>query len=216
MFLTLLITGCGSEKTPDEIVSDDILRIGTDPNYPPFEVTDPQTGRLEGFDIDLITEICQTTGLKAQFVMKPFDCLISGLIDRQYDVAISALTITSRRVAMIDFSKPYYVSGQIIAVPQDDSLIITIYDLTGKRVGVQSGSTGEIMARGIDGLHVFSYDSIGEAFVDMTTGHLDAILNDWPTTQAYIKQHDAARTVGEILTAEQYCIAFSKGDSELL
>ncbi len=46
-----------------------------------------------------------------------------------------------------------------------------------------------MMAQKTEGLEVFSYDNIGAAFIDMSNGNLDAVLNDYPTTQAYIRSH---------------------------
>jgi len=209
------ISGCGEEKKTDESTRT-VLRIGTDATYPPFETIAPETGEPSGFDIDLITEICRTNNWKPEFIVTPFDGIIPGLMARKYDLVISAMTITERRAAVIDFSYPYYLAGQTVAVPTDDSSIHGIDDLTGKRVGVQLGTTGEIMAKKIDGVHVYSYDNIGAAFIDMDNGNLDAILNDFPTTRAYIDRHQTARTVGDLLSQEFYGMAVRRGDTALL
>ena len=193
-----------------------VLRIGTDATYPPFEVVDSETGEPTGFDMDLIRLVCRRNGWQPEVVVTPFDGIIPGLNGRKYDAVISAMTITPQRSAVIDFSRPYYRAGQTIAVPLDDTLIQGVDDLVGKRVGVQLGTTGELMAKRMDGLHVTSFDNIGAAFIDMGNGNLDAVLNDFPTTQAYIKSHARAKTVGPLLSTEYYGIAVRKGDSTLL
>ncbi len=193
-----------------------VLRIGTDATYPPFETVDTETGKPTGFDISLITAICELNGWKPEFIVTPFDGIIPGLRNKKYDVVISAMTITPERAAVVNFSDPYYLAGQTIAVPLDDSLIQTIEDLVGKKVGVQLGTTGELMAKRSDGLQVFSFDNIGAAFIDMSNGNLDAVLNDFPTTQAYINKHKTAKTVGNILSTEYYGMAVRKGDDQLL
>ena len=126
------------------------------------------------------------------------------------------MTITPERAAVVDFTDPYYLAGQTIAVPLDDSVTLSVDDLPGKRVGVQLGTTGELMAKKIDGIHVFSFDNIGAAFIDMANGNLDAVLNDFPTTQSYISKHGTAKTVGPILSTEYYGMAVRKGDTGLL
>lgn len=200
--------GTGAKRT--------VLRIGTDATYPPFETVDPETGRPSGFDIDLISALCAANKWKPEFIVTPFDGIIPGLRSKKYDVVISAMTITPERAAVVDFTDPYYLAGQTIAVPLDDTLIKGVDDLVGKRVGVQLGTTGELMAKKMDGLHVFSFDNIGAAFIDMANGNLDAVLNDFPTSRAYINKHGTAKTVGEILSTEYYGIAVRKGDQELL
>ena len=214
--IVVLITSllsCGGAS--DSSAKRTVLRIGTDATYPPFETVDVETGKPSGFDIDLITLVCEVNGWKPEFIVTPFDGMIPGLQGKKYDVAISAMTITPERAAAVDFSEPYYLAGQTIAVPLEENNIGKPEDLKGKRVGVQLGTTGEMMAKRIAEAQVFSFDNIGAAFLDMANGHLDAVLNDFPTTRAYIKSHATAKTVGEILSKEQYGIALRKGEAEL-
>jgi polar amino acid transport system substrate-binding protein len=216
--LIVMVTGCGSSETDDGVspAKRTVLRIGTDATYPPFEMVATESGQPAGFDIDLITEICVVNGWRPEFIVTPFDGIIPGLTGDKYDVVISAMTITANRAAVVDFSDPYYLAGQTIAVPLNDTSIAGVDDLIGQRVGVQLGTTGELMAKEIDGLQVFSYDNIGAAFIDMDNGNLDAVLNDFPTTQAYINRQGKARTVGEILSTEHYGMAVKQGSAELL
>lgn len=210
----LFVAGCGGGKGGDG--KQTVLRIGTDATYPPFETINTDTGQPAGFDIDLITKICDINSWKPEFVVTPFDGIIPGLTGGKYDVVISSMTITPERAAVVDFSEPYYLAGQSIAVPLDNTTIKGLANIDGKRVGVQLGTTGEMMAQKTPGIQVFSYDNIGAAFIDMSNGHLDAVLNDYPTTQAYIRSHGGAKTVGEILSKEYYGIAVRKGDAQLL
>jgi len=214
--LIISVFSCGKNDEQPIWKTESILRIGTDATYPPFEMVNTDTGLPEGFDIDIMKAICKINGWKPEFIITPFDGIISGLKGEKYDCIISAMTITSQRQVIVDFSDSYYLAGQVIAVPPDDSTIHTVDDLKGKKVGVQLGTTGEKMAESLPGALVFSFDNIGAAFIDMENGRIDAILNDWPTTDEYIKLKGTAKTVGEILSKEYYGIAVRKGDSELL
>ena len=211
----LLTIGCSKQEEAGE-ANRTVLRIGTDATYPPFETVNTETGQPEGFDIDLMTAICRVNGWKPEFIVTPFDGIIPGLTNHKYDAVISAMTITAQRSAVVNFSHPYYAAGQTIAVPLFDSTIQGAADLRGKRVVVQLGTTGEMMAKRMEGLEVFSYDNIGAAFIDMANGNLDAVLNDYPTTRRYIKVHNDAKTVGDILSSEYYGIAVRPADTDLL
>jgi polar amino acid transport system substrate-binding protein len=213
--LLVLLTGCADKKEPPES-GRTVLRVGTDATYPPFEMINTETGKPQGFDIDLMDAICQVEGWTPEFVVTPFDGIIAGLTNHKYDAVISAMTITPQRSVVVDFSHPYYAAGQTIAVPLTDSTTKSTADLRGKRVGVQLGTTGELMAKRLEGVEVFSYDNIGAAFIDMANGNLDAVLNDYPTTLRYIKVHHDAKTVGKLLSSEFYGIAVRKNDSGLL
>lgn len=213
LFAGVVLQSCGGGN--DNPARRTALRIGTDATYPPFETVDVATGKPSGFDIDLITLVCEINGWTPEFIVTPFDGMIPGLQAKKYDVAISAMTITPERAAAVDFSEPYYLAGQTIAVPLAENNISKPEDLKGKKVGVQLGTTGEMMAKRIEGADVYSFENIGAAFIDMANGNLDAVLNDFPTTQAYIRSHGTAKTVGEILSKEQYGIAIRKGEAEL-
>ncbi len=209
-----LASGCGQEQLENPM-DRTVLTIGTDATYPPFELVDSRTGTPTGFDIDLVSEVCARNGWTPEFIVTPFDGIIPGLLNNKYDLVISAMTITPERAAVVAFSDPYYLAGQTMAVPVDDTMIVTVEDLRGRHVGVQLGTTGELMAKRMDGVHVFSYDNIGAAFIDMNNGNLDAVLNDFPTTQAYISRHGMARMVGNILSEEHYGMAMRPKDTVL-
>ena len=190
--------------------------MGTDATYPPFESKDARTGELVGFDIDLIKAICEELEVKCEFIVVPFDGIISGLKNNKYDAIISSFTITPEREKIVDFSQPYYQAGQSIAVREDDQKIKSLDDLIGKTIGVQLGTTGEILAKKIEGAEIISYDNIGAAFIDMDNHKLDAVINDKPTSEMIIALKGKAKIVGETLTSENYGIAVRKGEKRLL
>lgn len=210
--------GCspGNQSAFDKIKSAGILRIGTDATYPPFEFNDEKSGELVGFDIDLMKAICRELELRPEFIVVPFGGIIPGLRSAKYDCIISAMTITEERRQAVDFSMAYYDAGQTIAVPLNDSTIHSVDDLKGKTIGVQLGTTGEIMAKTIEGAEIISFNNIGAAFIDMENGRIDAVLNDAPTSQRAIKVRGMAKIVGPMLSSEQYGIAVDKKNKELL
>lgn len=217
MALTLLC-GCTwqTKNGYDRIAASGKLRVGTDATYPPFEFNDGETGRLIGFDIDLMNAICGELGIMAEYTVVPFSGIIGGLNLGKYDCLISAMTITPERQKSVSFTRPYYRAGQSIAVPLTDTTTITMADLKGKKIGVQLGTTGEMMARKIEGAQVISFDNIGAAFIDMENGRLDAVLNDYPTSRRVISVRGGAKIVGPLLSEENYGIAVRKNDNELL
>ena len=218
LILLLILCFCSpkQEDSLDRIQRTEKLRVGTDATYPPFESKDAKTGKLIGFDIDLMSAVCEELGVKCEFTVVPFDGIVSGLKNNKYDVIISAFTITSEREKMVDFSQPYYQAGQSIAVRLDEQKIKSIDDLVGKKVGVQLGTTGEIRAKKIEGAEIISYDNIGAAFIDMDNHKLDAVINDKPTSERVIAVKGKAKIVGETLTSENYGMAVRKGEQRLL
>ena len=212
------VVSCGNkvESGAERIERTGVLRVGTDATYPPFESVDTETGDLVGFDIDLVEEICRELRCSPEFVVTPFDGIVTGLNTGKYDLIVSSFTITPERAEQVAFTEPYYDAGQALAVPVYDTDIHGVNDLAGKSVGVQLGTTGERRAREIPGVNVVSFENISAAFIDMENGRLDAVINDRPTTEIFIRERGTAKIVGPILTAENYGMAVRLDDRDLL
>ncbi|MDD5486291.1 MAG: basic amino acid ABC transporter substrate-binding protein [Dehalococcoidales bacterium] len=203
----LLLPGCSGGDTGK-------IRVATDATWAPFEYVDTATDAIVGFDIDLFNAIAEKAGLEVEWVNVEWDPLLAGVSQGTYDAAISSITIKESRMAEMDFSDPYYIAGQII-VARTESAIAGVEDLPGKKVGVQSGTTGDDEASAIDGVDVTGYDEIGMAFAALMNKQIDAVVCDTPVASGYVNKYDTLKTVGEVLTTEEYGIAMPKGSDEL-
>ncbi len=190
--------------------------VGTNAEYPPFESVD-DSGNIVGFDIDLMNAIAKNAGFKVEFVNTRWDGIFVALASGEFDAVISAATITDERKKTVDFSAPYFNAGQILAV-KVGSDIKSVDDLSGKRVGVQLGTTGDIWASENTDAEVVRYDEITLAFQALAQGDIDAIINDAPTSADIIKANPemGVTLVGDPFTQEFYGIAVSKNRPEVL
>lgn len=211
---SLVLPACGPKPAATEAPL--TVVVGTDATWPPFENTDEQ-GNIVGFDIDLMNAIAAEEGFQVQFVNVAWDSLLAGMATCQYDAAISAMTITEERKQSFDFSDPYFAAGQVVAVRIDDTTINSKDDLSGKTIGVQLGTTGDIEAQKIAGATVKSYDGIALAFQDLLNGQVDAVIADNPLAVGYVGVNpDKLKIVGEAFTDEYYGIAVCKNKPELV
>ena len=192
-----------------------VLKVGTDTTYPPMEYKDVQTGKIVGFDIDLMDSLADRMGYTVEYVEVPFDGIVAGLNTGKYDAIISSFTITPQRKAEVNFTKPYMNAGQSIAVGLDEVKIKSFADLKGKKIGAQLSTTGEKLAGTVPNALVVSFDAISAAFIDLENGHLDAIVNDRPVSARFVALKKTARLLDTTLTSENYGIALRKGDSRL-
>ncbi len=211
ILIAVALVSCAKKGADDaDVRTTKILRVGSDLTYPPFETMNTNTNQAEGFDIDVINRIAALNGWKTEIIGSNFDGIIAGLQTHKFDCIISSMTITPERQKEVSFSAPYYVAGQAIAVRSDNDAIKGIDDLKGKRIGSQLGTTGEMLARKIEGSHVSPYESIAGAFIDLQNGNIDAVINDKPTSEIYVRAHGGAKFVGEVLSKESYGIAVRK------
>jgi len=209
MIASLLLPACGSAQQ-------EVITVGTDATWPPFENTDEQ-GNIVGFDIDLINAIAEEEGLNIEIVNVAWDPLLAGMATCQYDVAISAMSITPERAESFNFSDPYFAAGQLVAVRVDNTTVNGKDDLSGLTVGVQLGTTGDLEAQAIEGVTVKAYDQVALAFLDLINGQVDAVIADNTLVYEYVNQNpEDLKAVGDVFTAEQFGIAVCKDKTELL
>lgn len=210
-----VVAGCGGEKGASSASS---LRVGMDASYAPFGSQNVDTKEYEGFDVDIIRAIAAEEKMPIEIRNLNFDGLIPALTTGDLDIVINDMTITDERKRSVDFSKPYYIAGLGIVVQKDNNDIHSEKDLSGRRVGVSIGSTGEEAARKIPGAQVTTYNAITDAFLDLKNGGVDAVVNDLPVNEYYVaKQGEGTlKTVDTALTKEDLGIAVKKGNTKLL
>ena len=134
----------------ETVVSKDsnVLVMGTNATFKPFEYKDGDT--VVGFDVDLAEEIAKSLGAELKIEDMSFDGLLPALESGQIDLAVAGMSVTEDRAKNAFFSDPYYVASQQIVV-RDESSIKNKYELVNKSIGVQLGTTGDQMARQING-----------------------------------------------------------------
>ena len=120
-------------------------RVGLDPSFPPFEMLD-QEGRPVGYDVDLAQALAKSWGLEAEIVAVGFDSLLDTLKAGKIDSIVSAYPFDERLTQDYAFSAPYFDAGVRLAV-RAGSPITTVADLSGRRVGVEWGSMGDMLGR---------------------------------------------------------------------
>ncbi len=210
--VALSLVACGGGKKSDAVV------VGTNAEYPPFEYVD-EDGNITGFDVDIINAIAEKQGFTVEIVNTRWDGIFVALASGEFDMVISAATITEERKETVNFTDPYFNAGQMIAVRIEDAdSVQSEDDLPGLTVGVQLGTTGDIAASEIDGVEVARYDEITQAFQALANGSVDAVVNDGPVSADVIRSNPefGVTLVGEPFTDELYGMAVRKELPDLL
>ncbi|WP_277674365.1 transporter substrate-binding domain-containing protein [Piscibacillus halophilus] len=214
-FTIMVLAACGTSGGSSD---GNTYTVATDANFQPFEYKNPDTGEMEGFDIELIEAIAEDQGFEVEFETMEFDGLLGSMRSGKHDIGIAGISITEERKGFIDFSDAYYDSGLILAVPVDSD-IESIDDVSGLNVGARQGSTSEEYLLDNTEAEVTAYPEIVTAYMNLERGRLDAVLYDLPNVQYYIKENaaDSLKTVGDVMEGQPYGIALPKDDNpELL
>lgn len=196
---------------------DGVYVFAADATWPPFEFID-ENGNLTGFEVELMPLIGEHVGVEMVVENIAWDTIFAGLANGQYDGVASGVTITEERKATMDFSMPIADQGQVVVV-MTDSPVQSVNDLTGKKVGVQIGTTGDFALDDYD-VDRRQYDDIGLAIQDMLNGNIDACVCDSIIASDFVLANEnykgMLRVAGEPFTDEQIAIAVKKGNTELL
>ena len=240
--LSLLFSACGSTSSsgggsptatvkpsiaaPTNLITAGTLTVGSDTTYPPQEFLDTTTNKYTGFDVDLITEMAARMGLKANIVKTDFTTIIDNLVNKRFDVVISAVTISDERKKKADFI-PYFNAGESLLVAKGNPMNLkAVADLCGLNVGVQKATVEQ------DDLTAGSKDCVskGKKAISMTilasqTDVVQLLVNkrvvatyqDSPVTDYFNKLNPGQFEVGgSVVNAAEEGIAVRKGDTAML
>ncbi len=210
-------------------LSDGELTVGLNATFPPFEYVGDGTDDFEaitsnesnatGFDVAMMNEIGKRLGVNVVIEDMDFDGIVAA-IGTKIDCGATGMTITDERKEAVNFSDSYYDATQAVLLPKD-SAIKTAEDLAAaSAIGVQAGTTGETVARGINDSAVVSVKSFNQAVLDLVNGKDDAVVIDQVPGEAFVAQYpDELQLVeGSVFDfdVEQYGIAMPKDDEVML
>lgn len=191
------------------------LRMGTNATFPPYESVD-DNNNVVGIDADIAAAVAEKLGMQLEITNMEFDSLIPALNADQIDIIFAGMTITEERKESVDFSDSYATGIQSIIVPENSD-IASPDDLAGKKVGVQTGTTGDI----------YCTDDLGEECVQrfengvvatqaLVNGQIDAVVIDNEPAKAYVAANEGLKIVETAYAVEDYAAAINKGNTELL
>ena len=172
-----------AEDTLNQIIKRGELRVGTEAGYLPFEMKN-KSGKIVGFDIDIMRLLAKSMGVKLKVVNSNFDGLIPALTTRKFDIIAAAMTITPARNIKVNFVGPYLNMGQTILLNKKLAGKVKSYkDLNNPKFTVVStiGTTGEkATKRMIPRAKYLSFETQQEAVLEVINGKADAWVYDLP------------------------------------
>jgi len=216
MTFTLAMAG-----TLDEIQKRGTLRVGTEPGYMPFELTN-QKGEIIGFDVDMAKRMAKAMDVKLELVSTAWDGIIPALLTKKFDILMSGMTLTQQRNLKINFAQPYIVIGQTILLRKEHVGKVKSYrDLNNAAftVGSKLGTTGEqATKRMIPKAKYISYETEQEGVLEAVNGKIDAFVYDMPYNAAAISQRGQGKLVhlDKPFTYEPLAWAVRKGDFDFI
>ena len=198
--------------------AEDVLKFGTNAEFPPFEFITAEgvIDEFDGIDIVIAKQIAEENGMKAVIENMEFDSLLIALQNGMIDAVIAGMTATEERAEAVDFSTHYYTATQVMIVPEG-SEIKSAADMADKKIVVIQGYTGEQVVQDL-GFPYEAFKKGSEAILELNNGKCDVVVIDSATAAKYVADNEKLTIVEdeEAFGAEEYAIAVKKGNTELL
>lgn len=168
--------------------------------YPPFVIQDPQTGKLSGYFIDLMTSIAQEAGASIDYEETNWGTMVAALQSNKCDVVVSGVFATIPRAKEVTFSEPVLYVGISAIARRNDNRFKTVEDLSQPNlvVAVTNGEVGDEYAKKFlpnAKLIVMQTEDISRPMLEVSAGRADIALGDSMTTYRFAKAHPEVKDV---------------------
>ncbi|MGK2888395.1 MAG: ABC transporter substrate-binding protein [Candidatus Malihini olakiniferum] len=222
--LTLLtslisVSGIAQADKLDDIQKVGVVKIAVFDSNPPFGFVDPHTKKLVGYDVYIAKAIGKALGVKVKLRATNPANRIPLLTSQKVDLIAANFTITDERAKQVNFSIPYFATGQkfiarkgVLKMPEDIKAL---------RIGADKGTIQEITLREhYPTAKVISYDDTPLAFAALRNGNVQAITQDDAKLVGLLANvPDAQKAEFEIspfsITKEYQGVGVPKGEDRL-
>ncbi|PHR26652.1 MAG: nickel transporter [Desulfotalea sp.] len=218
----LIVVGLGAIFSSAS--AQNVVRIANETATPPFNFVDGD-GNIKGFDVDIAAALCAELGVKKVDIIQDWDGMIPGLIAKKFDAIISDMSITDKRLKVVNFSQSYYDEQGLFLTLKGKTIDFSVEGMKGKKIAVQRATTFANYIKGIYGssVDIKYYETPASQILDLFSGRVDLILASDVFVHKTIESEDGAKLeiVGSPVIDSKYIgdgvgIAVRKQDTELL
>lgn len=241
-----LATAVALAFTPSAIFAQERKKFvfATEGAFPPFNLTRPN-GTLDGFEIELLAEVAKRANFDYELIAQGWDGMIQGVIDGKYDGVLDSVSITAKRLEVVDFALPYTTGGSTFVVMNDSGITLPLGGtqidlddadataaaieqvaevLAGKTVGVHMAT---IQSDFIEqylvpkGVQIRTYPTGPEVYQDLKNGRIDAGIASITNVAAFLEKNvDVASSNGPAWIGGVFgrgaAAVMKKGNTELI
>lgn len=158
------------------------FRLGATRTSVLFSQLDETTGKVYGFDAAIYLSLIRYIlgdETKYDYTQMTSDTRESVLQNDNVDAVFATYSINDKRKEVISFAGPYFTTQQGILVAADNTDINGLDDLKGKKVAVQSGSTGpQVVEEYASEAELQEFSKDDECRAALEQGRVDAYVVD--------------------------------------
>lgn len=218
-----LIAGCFRPSALETVEKRKTIVVGTASDNEPFEYVDATTGRLTGFDIELMEALAARLGVAVEWKDMSFDRLWEALRSGEVDAIIADVGVTPERLRLMDFTDQYLVSPDGVLVRKGSGItLVDPAELAGYKVGARTGASqyGWLEANLVDTgkmarENLSAFDRTDRAVAALEAGQVDAVFTDEAVADSLAATHPVEKVLVCQLPGDPG-IAVRKGERELV
>lgn len=191
------------------------VTVAVENSYLPFSYINAATGEAEGWDYDLLAEMCARLNCEPVFVPIPWAPTLATVGRGDIDMAANGIVINAERDKVVDYADSYSSARQYLFVRVDEDRFSGPEDLAEGDYVVAAqvstvNSTKAVELVGEDRVVTFAH--FGDAVAAVADGEADAFLHLLKDGQELMGPHaDAVRIAGEPVAQLDYGFIFAEG-----
>lgn len=213
-----VVATAAEAKTLDQIISDGVIRIGINPNFPNMSVRN-DAGEWEGFDIDIGKAIAEKLGVEPEWVPTETAQRVPFLVSDRIDMSLGALTRNSERAKLIDYTVPLHT--EVLAVLATDKIegdSWKDFNKDGVTLANMRGNwTVDWIKENMPEVNLELTDSIADTVRLVAQGRADAIVENVDFFMGFTKNYPDInwRVVKEPIFVAYCAIGIAQGNDNL-
>ena len=155
-------------------MAQDVIRLGSEGAYPPYNFINDATGELDGYERDLGDALCERAGLTCEWVINDWDTIIPNLVAGNYDAIMAGMSVTEARMEVISFTQNYLLPepSAYIALADTDMDVIDGGVIAAQSNTIQAGHIAET------GAALMEFPTPDETIAALRNEEADAVLAD--------------------------------------
>lgn len=191
------------------------LHMATNAAFPPYEMT-TDDGSYTGIDVEIATQIAKDLGLELVVDDMEFNSVVTSVQQGKEDIGMAGMSVTPERQQNVDFTDSYASAVQSIIVKEDSSIQSADDLANATKIGVQTGTTGDIDCQDQYGAdHVAGYSNGALAVQALLADKVDAVVIDNNPAKEFVAQNSGLKILDTPYEQEEYAIAVSKKNTAL-
>ena len=214
-----VLTACSGVRGGEDGSGADLggrqVTVAVENSYLPFSYINAATGEAEGWDYDMLAELCARLNCEPVFVPIPWEPTLATVGRGDIDMAANGIVINAERDKIVDYADSYASARQYVFVRADEDRFATPDELADGDylVAAQVSTVNSAKAEELVGKeNVVTFAHFGDAVAAVANEEADAFLHMLKDGQELMGPNAAAvRIVGDPVAQLDYGFIFAEG-----